>query len=241
SLFGALLIAALSVQSVQLYRGLALPGAYLKQHNQDLSELIDSHAVVTGPYTPALTIDNELRGVIYMFGLTNVEKDLFQRFPITHVAVDRTNWNLALRDFPFLKPARKLAEMSVRDQVIALFRVPGADAPETDFERGVAFFDQGVYDSALTLFERFSSEYPENLHGKLRIISTRATQGDLASALTELGRILGEHPDNYMLHAFADGFYRNAHRITRDGQYQRLALFHRLKAQALNRKVALSP
>ncbi len=93
--FGGLLLAAVVYQGRYCYIGLAQPGSYLEQYNTELAQIVDGAAVLTGPYTPALTIDNDLRGIVYMFGLSNVQKDLFNGFPITHVVTDRRNWKRA--------------------------------------------------------------------------------------------------------------------------------------------------
>ncbi|UCD94169.1 MAG: hypothetical protein JSU69_10455, partial [Candidatus Zixiibacteriota bacterium] len=86
ALLMTLLCAAYAVhQGVYIYRGLSHPGTHLSRSSHQLGDLLGGDAVLTGPYSATLAIDNNLKNVIYMFGLANVEHDLFDKYPITHV------------------------------------------------------------------------------------------------------------------------------------------------------------
>jgi len=56
----------------------------LKQAGEDLVRVVSNKAVIGGPYAQALTIDNKLKSVTYMFGLSGKERGRFGRFPVTH-------------------------------------------------------------------------------------------------------------------------------------------------------------
>ncbi|MCK4302280.1 MAG: tetratricopeptide repeat protein, partial [candidate division Zixibacteria bacterium] len=232
--FAVLLLAAAVYQGRYCYNGLTQPGSYLKQYNTELAQIVDNAAVLTGPYTPALTIDNELRGIIYMFGLSNVQKDLFDRFPITHVVTDRGNWKRAVEDFPALKSCTGIVQMVVRELVVDLYRLPGAAVPLTDFERGVIHLVEKQPDSAHFYFNRFSNDYPQNLLGRIHLALALLESGQALQAITLVRELLDRHPDNYMLHGFCRGFYLRVYKATGDDQYQRLSEHHDRIATQLN-------
>jgi 4-amino-4-deoxy-L-arabinose transferase-like glycosyltransferase len=235
---GILLLAMVILQSTYLYRGLDRPGKYLEQYNSMISEIVDSNAVLTGPYAPALTIDNNQMGIIYVFGLSRIERDLFEKFPITHIVSDRPNWSQALIDFPFLKSAVRITQMVIRDQVITLYRLPRTGIPLTDFERGALYFARNEPDSAYNNFRKFSVEHPGNLLGAIHLVYALNAIGRVDEAVDMFKEIVSSNSDNYMIHGVGDGFYRRLYKETGDITYQKLAKFHEDKAEKLNRYMA---
>jgi 4-amino-4-deoxy-L-arabinose transferase-like glycosyltransferase len=229
-----LFVALAARQGAYLYRGLGQTHKQLALYNEELSGLIDNRSVITGPYTAALTIDNELQGVIYMFGLSNVETELFSRFPITHIVCDQSNWLQATRDFPFLKNASRVLQMGVRNQLVDLYRIPGADSLMTDFERGVEYFANGQLNSALISFSLFTKSHPQSFFGRLYLAITLHTNRQKDDAQTIINKLLAEYPDSYMLHGFLEGFYGRLHQETGEMSYLELADKHGQRAEQLN-------
>lgn len=235
-ILSVILVAFAIRQGTYLYQGLVYPGKYMKQYNTELSWLVDGDAIVTGPYTPALTIDNQLKGVIYVFGLANVQEDLFDRFPVTHIASDNSNWKRAVKDFPFLNSAIRIVQMAIRDRVIDIYRLPDADVPPTDFERGSMFLAEGRWDSANVYYERFSDKYPESFFGRMHRVVALSAAGATGEALNLLNDLLAEQPDNYTLHAFCKGFYRNLFNGTGDRMFLRRSQHHEQREKELKQR-----
>lgn len=231
---GLLLLAAVILQGSYLFKGLSQSGKVLKLCNVELSQIVDRRAVVAGPYTPALTIDNELHGAIYMFGLTSVEKNIFERIPITHISTDGSNWKSALRDFPFLKSATKIVQMIVRDNAIDLYRLPNANIPATDFELGSIFLAEKQYDSALVYFRHFTEQNPQSFFGKTHLALALFAAQRIPEAVTILDSLIEKHPNNYMLHGFCQGMYLRFYSVTREEKYRLLARHHGKRAHELN-------
>ena len=229
-----LLLAAAVYQGRYCYKGLVQPGSYLRQYNTELAQIVDGAAVLTGPYAPALTIDNELRGIIYMFGLSNVQDDLFDRFPITHIATDAGNWSRALEDFPVLRSCKMIVQMAVRERVVSLYRLPGAAVPMTDFERGVIHLTEKRSDSAQLYLNRFCDDYPQNLLGKVHLALSLFETGRVQQAVTLVRKLVDKHPGSHILHGFCQAFYLRVYKATRDNQYQRLSEHHKRIATQLN-------
>ncbi len=90
-------------QGIYIARGLVHTKKHLTEFSRKLGTMLNQDAVITGPYGATLTIDDSLKSVIYMFGLSNVQKDLFTRFNVTHVATDYGNWKRAVSIFQFLR------------------------------------------------------------------------------------------------------------------------------------------
>jgi tetratricopeptide (TPR) repeat protein/4-amino-4-deoxy-L-arabinose transferase-like glycosyltransferase len=144
----------------------------LQQAGQGLDEIVSERAVIIGPYSQALTIDNRLKSFIYMFGLARKESDLFQRFPFTHLATDMTNWNRAVKDYPVLRDAPQVARYWIRDVQINIVKVDeltGADRAipyrPTEYEIASVFYSSNKLDSAGYYAERFGRIYPRSKSG----------------------------------------------------------------------------
>jgi len=227
-IFGVIFLAICLNQGSYFYKGLAKPGQLLKRYNTEFAQLIDKDAVLTGPYAPALTIDNNLKSVIYVFGLANVEKNLFERFPITHIVSDRHNWKRAIKDFPFLKSSLLVVQTIVRDQVLYLYRIPTARITETYFEIGQRYFKRDIFDSALVSFEQFTVQYPENIFGQIHFSLALSATGKVEKSEQVMNRLLAKYPDDYMLHGFCIGYYSRLYATTGENKYLELADYHEM-------------
>lgn len=238
AIFGVLLLAICINQGKYFYKGLAESGQLLKRYNNESAQLINKEAVLTGPYAPALTIDNDLKGIIYVFGLANVEQNLFERFPITHIVSDRHNWKRAVKDFSFLKTSLLVVQTVVRDQVLYLYRIPDAKLPKTDYEIGQEYFLQNTFDSALVYFQRFSQKHPRNLFGRIHVALALSATGEIEKSEQIMNRLLAEYTDDYMLHAYCIGYYRRLYAATGNEKYLDRADYHVLIGNKYNPNMA---
>ncbi len=230
-----LIVAVMAVnQGSYLYRGLFKAGKALQGYNHDLAEIIPENAVITGPYAPALTIDNSLKSVIYMFGLSNVDSSLFDDYPITHIAVEPSNWRVALKDFPKLKHSQIVTEMVVRDQGIRLYRISDSTFPKTDFEMSAELLNRNQPDSALVFVNRFLEKYPGNLFARMGQITATLGKGDTKSSPALLKKLTNDFPENYFALAYAMGMYRRLAGLTQSRSYLQIAETLRLRVEELN-------
>ncbi|MCP4703801.1 MAG: hypothetical protein GY865_04250, partial [candidate division Zixibacteria bacterium] len=225
-IFGFIILAICLNQGQYFYKGLTESGQLLKQYNNEFAQMIDKDAVLTGPYAPALSIENDLKSVIYVFGLANIEKNLFERFPITHIVSDRHNWQRAIKDFPFLKSSLLVVQTVIRNQVISLYRIPTAKVPGTYFETAQNYFRRDIFDSALVHFQKFSKQHPENLLGQIHLVLALSANGEIEKSRQIMNQLLAEHPDNYMLHGFCVGYYKRLSAVTGDNSYLQLSEYH---------------
>lgn len=141
---------------------------------EDTKQALGENAVIIGPFANTLTINNDIKSFIYMFGLTKREPNLFTRFPITHLVVDRPNWNMALKDYPELKGSLELFNGTLKYTFVNVVKVPdsilkisGADYVDSDYELALENFTAGRNNEAENYLKRFLDKYPRNSHGVL--------------------------------------------------------------------------
>jgi tetratricopeptide (TPR) repeat protein len=167
---GVLLCFSAVFNGYQIYR------SHVREHNfniaeanLDLQHILGPGAVVSGPYAPTLTVDTDLRTFIHLFGVAKVDSTLFDRYPITHVASDYSNWAEAVKNYPALEGLQPTITYWIRDLDVQIFNIskvfnnPQARAyQETEYERAVIHYRNEQYDSAAILSLRFYQNHPES-------------------------------------------------------------------------------
>lgn len=220
-------------QGTYITQGLVRPHNYLTQYNKELVQILGPEAVLTGPYGATLTTDNRIKNIIYMFGLANIQKDLFTKYPVSHVAADQSNWNRAVEDFPFLSTAVRIVQMPIRDIVIDIYRVPGSQIAPTDFEQGTIFLSAGNADSAYIYLKRFNDRYPDQFWGRTHLAYAALINGATDECLNIVNKLLDERPDDYVLHSFCKTLYLQLYNATKDTKYLKLSQYHASREKEL--------
>ncbi len=151
----------------------------IAEANIDMAAILGPGAVVSGPYGPALTLATDLKSFIHLFQVAEVKPDLFDSNPITHVAMDVSNYNEAIQDYPQLQGLLPVAHYWIRDVEVGLYRVSDrfgnavANAYEpSDFERAAAFLAASEIDSASVLAASAYARHPGSKSAGLLLAET---------------------------------------------------------------------
>ncbi len=156
-------------QTHHLHRGFTIAAA-----SDDLQMILSEPAVVSGPYGPLLTLDTPMRSFIHMFGVAEVDHTLFDRYPVTHLAMDLSNWQRAIEAYPALANVPAITSYRIRDFEVRLFNISKAfnnhratSYPETRYEIANRLFLMGQLDSARVEVELFLEQHPASMSGGL--------------------------------------------------------------------------
>lgn len=232
-LFAVICAGVLIVQSRSLYRGMANPNYDLTRYSSELKQALGEGAVLTGPFAATLTIDNDLKNIIYMFGLAIVERDLFEKFPITHIAADNGNWEVGQKDFPQLKATINMTQLYMRNKFIDINRLPNAKSPPTDFEQGSIWISKGRPDSAYYYYKKFTADYPNHRMAQKHLAYAALFKGSIDEALKIIDRLHKKNPDSYVTHEICKFFYNKAYAVTKNEIFKKLEEQHARIAQEL--------
>jgi hypothetical protein len=130
--------------------------------------------VVSGSYGPAITVGTNLRSFIHMFGVAQLDSTLFDRQPVTHLALDDDNLAEAWRSYPELVDLPAIATYYVRDYRVRLFNISQTFTNRqarayqpTIYEQALTYYNNEQFDSAFVLANRFRSMYPDSKSGGL--------------------------------------------------------------------------
>jgi hypothetical protein len=174
--------------------------------SHDLAMILGPNAVVSGPFGPTLTLDNKVKAFIHQFGVARVDSTLFDREPVTHLAIDESNAGTAAQNYPALRNLKPLATYWICDNPVQIYAIckafnnPSArQYVETDFERAAVFAQDQKNDSALSALERFLRASPGSkaallLHGKLL-----ATTGQYDKAYQTYTSLAARYPTDFSL------------------------------------------
>ena len=222
----SLYLALIVLQSLHIWHTVITPQSNLVQFNRELSALVSKDAVLTGPFMPALTIDNSLQGVIYGFGMSKIDSGVFSRLCVTHVLANRDNWDVAVKEFPELSSIQSLVDFPINDQVIGLYRLPKAGVKMTDFERGAKYLLDRQPDSALLVLGRFSTAHPNSIVGITHFAWALVLNGRLVDADKLLHSIADKHPGSYLLHIRCQYIYERMYLLTQNIEFLNSARAH---------------
>lgn len=209
------------------------PSMSARDNSRDLGTLLSPGAVLSGPFAPQLTLENHIGAVIHMFGVSNPDPDLFTRFPITHLVLDKGNEELARRDYPsVMDSAAHLLTSHNGLKKVRLFRVAGhtgnpiADQYQISlFERLVEQFNEGKFDEGNALALEFLRRYPDNM--SCYLLLAEAAEQDSVYQLAEamFKKAVEFSPTNYNLNVRMAQFYKDRYKET--GDQETLARFNR--------------
>jgi len=223
----------------------------LLRSSQDLGQILDQKAVVSGTYSQPLVVENKLGLVPRNFHTGDEDPDFFLRYPITHVALSagpgqRTR---AFIDYPeVMRNAQPVTTYYLRNFPVQILRVAESSGnPETknyklsDYEKAKLAIQEDQIDSALVMLNRFVSKHPRNLSGYTTLAEIHYRRKDFAKAVSFLEKALRFDRTNFLTHQFLSRVYLDLYNQRGDDGYRLLAIEESQKASKLYpRNTALS-
>lgn len=194
-----------------IYTALFSPRYDLKTLNREVAEIIDSTAIVTGSYAPALTIDNKLDGIFNYLGTVRHDPAFFDKFNPTHVLSNQGDLREMLEDYSALAQATVIAEPILWSYHLQMLSLPRPGFNPSLFEQAELAYRAQHYDTARILLDRFDRLYPRNrLSAASRVNLYIDLYRGSDSAISLVNRLVREYSDDFYMLAFAAVAYQNA-------------------------------
>ncbi len=206
---------AIGVQSMLQISISRIENYNLKEASIDVERILGEDAVLSGPYAAVMGLENNLPTFIHLFGVANVDTSLFDRYPITHIAAESNNWQLATRDYPLLADVAPVASYWIRDIEVAIYPIwdrfenARANAYQPSYyELAVAQYTQNNSDSAFTLIDAFEEREPvTKIAGPL--YATMLYQQDRGAEVVEyLGKLADRYPTDFSIQLRCGQFFQ---------------------------------
>ncbi len=128
----------------------------VREVDRDLQFILGPKAVVSGPYAAAFTQENRVLSHIHFFGESWSDSSVFVKLPITHLAVDESNFKLAVSQSKSLESAKPITSYWIGGHEVSIFDISrlydnsAANAYQPSlYERAVQYFERFNFDSAL--------------------------------------------------------------------------------------------
>ena len=123
----------------------------IREVDRDLQFILGPKAVVSGPYAAAFTQENKVLSHIHFFGESWSDSSVFVELPITHLAVDESNFKSAVAQSKSLESAKPITSYWIGGHEVSIFDISRLyDNPAANAYR------PGVYEQAVQYFERFN-------------------------------------------------------------------------------------
>lgn len=187
----------------------------LKEASRDIARILGDEAVLSGPYASVFGMENELKTFIHQFGLGEVDPELFDRYPVTHIAAEENNWQLATRNHPELAGVSPIASYWVRDIAVGIYpiydrfdnTVANAYQPSY-YEQAVQQYTSQNTDSAFVLVDQFEAAEPlTKIAGPL--YATMLYQQDRGAEVVEyLTKLADRYPTDFSIQMRCGQFFQ---------------------------------
>jgi hypothetical protein len=182
--------------------------------NQDIGTILSPNAVVSGPYGPILTQNTELKSFIHLFAVAQIDSTLFERHPITHIAVDPSAWDRALAGYPVLSNARLVTSYYIRDLEVSLYNICGvfdnvvsARYEPSGYEKAQFYRKANKIDSAMYALSEFMETSTTTRSVAILVADLLLTAGSLDQAQQVLIGVANNYPDDFYLQMHCGRLY----------------------------------
>ncbi|MCP4570475.1 MAG: hypothetical protein GY841_23070 [FCB group bacterium] len=193
-----LAVCSLIYQGREYFNWATLSRPSLEMASHDLSEILGKNAVVAGPYAPRLTVGSDHKCFIYYFGLKKSDTNIFKTFPITHLAVDKVNYNAAVLDFDEIADALPVTTYLIHGRTVEIVRLkslPGNYQPGA-YELADDMLRKGEVSLAYNYNKNFLRKHPQNISGNKQLFAIYVALGDINRMDATLNGLARKHPDN---------------------------------------------
>ncbi|NMC43109.1 MAG: hypothetical protein GYA46_04250 [candidate division Zixibacteria bacterium] len=202
------ILAALGFHGKNYLAWAAEPLYTTRQASRDLGMILSPGAVISGPYAPALALENDLGCVINIFGTTRPDSLMFRRYPITHLVLEHSNEEVARQLYPqVLDKAELVCHYYINCRKVSIYRIArrtgnprAAEYLYSNFEKATRFYDRNLPDSGDAYLRRFLRLNPENITGHLFAGFFALARGNPDSAVTLFSRAAAFSPTDFNLH-----------------------------------------
>ena len=208
TLVGVIILTSIVYQGKAYLDWAETPLFTTRQASRDLGLVLSSAAVVSGPFAPALTLENELGCVIHIFGTSRPDSTLFLRLPITHLLLEKSNEKVARELYPqVMEKARFICDYYINCRKVGLYRIAyftgnprAAQYYYSDFEGAIRAYLLAIPDIGRVFLDRFQRTNPHNQSGHTRDGFLAMKAGDYQGALDKIKRAVDFSPTDFSLH-----------------------------------------
>lgn len=209
--------------------------------NKDLASIVAPNAVISGPYAPVLTIDNNLQSFIHLFGVVDADTAFFNKYPITHIAVDVSNMLAAEKAYPGLKEMLPITTYWIRDFEVRIYNISklfqnseAAKYQETQFEIAMSYSYRAMNDKSVIAMTNFVNEFPDSKSGNMMMANILFNSKKFQEMLTVITKLTKDHPTDFSILIQCARYFQIYGLLHKDNNYITLAQKYYEKSTLVN-------
>jgi len=215
SLIGLIIIISVFYQAKNYMAWARVPIYTMRQASRDLGMVLSPGAVISGPYGPVMAMDNKLGCIIHFFGTSRPDPDLFKKFPVTHLAVDDANEQVARKIYPeIMEKALYVCNYNINTDMVTIFNIASSTGnPEaaryklSEYEWAAYYYAAKMPDSAITHLRTFLDEYPNCIIGNNQAGIYFMVIENFKNAVYYFSKALENSETDFKLHFFLGNAY----------------------------------
>lgn len=219
--FGVLLVvAALLITQTINYVSWAGKREYsLLYADRDIGAILSKDAVLSGSYATALTQENGLGCIHHQFGVETPDLQFFDKFPITHLAVDEGNEKRAREDYPgLMSHAIEIGNYRLRGLPVKLYDISQASPNATAQKYQPSLYEKAKFmvarnqpDSAAEFMDEFLDTGAKSYTAQIFVAENLMKKQQYEPALNHLQDAVSIAPfDLYLSYIIAQAFLNAA-------------------------------
>jgi len=201
-------------------------------NSRDLATIVSKEAVISGPYAPAFTQNNRLMNFIHMFGVAKADPDFFNKYPVTHLLLDKSNEQSARESYPdIMDKAVAVAKYRVGGREINLYRIAGfTNNPSASrytlspYEMALENYSNSDVALGNKFMQYYLETYPENQTANLASGIIAYENGYYDEAELYFRRAVNFSPTDFYLHFKLAEFYIDMYKLTKNKDLERKGL-----------------
>lgn len=239
----SLIVAVFLINQGQRYLKWAKTPLYTtRDASRDLGKILSPGAVIAGPYGPALTLENNHGSLTHTFGVMKPDTLLFKRFPITHIAVDKTNLPIVKDHYPeIMSGALLVANYYINCRRVYVYRISrlagsreSVEYLPSNLERAVQFYRKNMSDSGDFYLDRFQLLNPDNLNGNFLAGMNHMVRGEYDECVNKLQKAVDFSPTDFNIHLLLGQAYISLADSTQNDSLRRIGKKQLALATRLN-------
>ena len=195
----------------------------LVHNSEDLKNIVGEDAVIAGSYGPALTMNTNLKTFIHMFGVAQVDSTLFDRQPITHLAIDEPNYLEAIKGYPQLAGQQAIASYWISGWETKLYKINTLfDNPvarsytPSDYERAVELLWAGRDEESLATLQKFLRTHALTRSSGLLLTTLYVKLDRSGDAISTITALADQYRDDFFVQMQCGRFYYHGGLVMKD-------------------------
>lgn len=213
ALIGIILIGIVQ-EGFLIYKAVARPRYELLRLSKEFAQISGDGAVITGNYGPVMTTENDVKSLCRFFPQRLSEPELFNRFPVTHVAVGPKLWERCRDYYRLQNRSILLSAKSIRNAKIYLYRTNQPGYKKTLFDEAHDRYRLNDLPAAALLLSQFISDFPENGTARLFRIEVLFAMNRYDEVIQQTDSVAVMHPQSYNIQVFSAVLNANVWRTT---------------------------